>query len=58
LGHPPEEILKTAAAEQSDLSAMASQGHRWLGDLILGSTIDEVRHRAAIPILVVGVEKK
>ncbi len=58
LGNPPTEILKTAAAEQCDLIAMASHGHRWLGDLILGSTIHEVRHRTAIPILLVRAEKK
>jgi nucleotide-binding universal stress UspA family protein len=58
LGNPPTEILKAAAAEQCDLIAMASHGHRWLGDLILGSTIHEVRHRTAIPILLVRAEKK
>ena len=58
LGNPPTEILKAAAAEQCDLIAMASHGHRWLGDLILGSTIHEVRHRTTIPILLVRAEKK
>ncbi len=58
LGNPPTEILKTAAAEHCDLIAMASHGHRWLGDLVLGSTIHEVRHRTNIPILLVRAEKK
>src|SRR5512140_251881 len=30
LGDPPEEILKTAAAEQCDLIAMTSHGHRFV----------------------------
>src|SRR5678816_3761918 len=53
LGNPPEEILKTAGAENCDLIAMTSHGHRLLGDLIFGSTIHEVRHRTAIPVLLV-----
>ena len=57
LGDPPREILKTAAAEGCDLIAMTSHGHRLLADLILGSTIHEVRHRSAIPILLVKAEK-
>jgi nucleotide-binding universal stress UspA family protein len=53
LGDPPREILKTAEAGHCDLIAMTSHGHRLLGDLIFGSTIHEVRHRTAIPVLLV-----
>lgn len=53
LGDPPTEILKTAAAERCDLIAMTSHGHRLIGDLIYGSTINEVRHRTNIPVLLV-----
>ena len=53
LGDPPREILKTAETEACDLIAMTSHGHRLLGDLFLGSTIHEVRHRTSIPILLV-----
>jgi nucleotide-binding universal stress UspA family protein len=53
LGNPPAEILKTAAAEQCDLIAMTSHGHRLIGDIIHGSTIEPVRHKAAVPLLVV-----
>jgi nucleotide-binding universal stress UspA family protein len=58
LGDPPKEILKTAETENCDLIAMTSHGHRFLGDLILGSTINEVRHRTSIPVLLVRAEKK
>jgi nucleotide-binding universal stress UspA family protein len=53
LGDPPKEILKAAEGEQCSLIAMASHGHRLIGDLIHGSTIHEVRHSTAIPILLV-----
>ena len=52
-GDPPEEIVRTAETEQCDLIAMASHGHRHLKDLVLGSTISPVRHRTAIPMLLV-----
>lgn len=58
LGDPPSEILKTATLEQCDLIAMTSHGHRLIGDLIYGSTINEVRHKTTIPVLLVKVEKK
>ena len=53
LGNPPAEILKTAADSGCDLIAMTSHGHRLLADIFLGSTIDYVRHRTHIPMLVV-----
>src|SRR6478735_11680805 len=33
LGNPPAQILKVAEAEQVDLIAMASHGHRLVGDI-------------------------
>jgi manganese transport protein len=53
LGDPPKEIIKAADREACSLIAMASHGHRLLGDLIHGSTIREVRHSTSKPILVV-----
>ena len=58
LGDPATEILKTAEAERCDLIAMTSHGHRLIGDIVYGSTINEVRHRTSIPILVVRAQKR
>jgi nucleotide-binding universal stress UspA family protein len=52
-GKPSEEILKTARAEGCDLIAMTTHGHRWLSDLIHGTTITRVRHEAEVPIFLV-----
>ena len=52
-GKPAEEILKAARAEQCDLIAMTTHGHKWLEDLIYGTTITKVRHEAEIPIFLV-----
>ena len=53
LGDPPAEILKAADAEHCDLIAMTTHGHRLIGDIIYGSTIEQVRHKATVPLLVV-----
>ena len=54
LGDPPAEILRAAESEGCDLIAMATHGHRLIGDIIHGSTIEQVRHKAGIPLLVVS----
>ena len=58
LGNPPTEILRVAERERCDLIAMTSHGHRLLADIFLGSTIETVRHRTNIPILVVRAEQR
>ncbi|MBI3878583.1 MAG: universal stress protein [Verrucomicrobia bacterium] len=57
LGDPPAEILKAAAREHCDLIAMTTHGHRFIGDLLFGSTISHVRHRATVPVLLVRAAK-
>ena len=58
LGDPPTEIIKTAQREQCDLIAMTTHGHRLIGDLIFGSTIHQVRHKASVPVLLVRASRK
>lgn len=58
MGEPADEILKTARAENCDLIAMTTHGHRLLSDLIHGTTITRVRHEAAIPIFLVKVQRE
>jgi nucleotide-binding universal stress UspA family protein len=53
LGNPPTEIVRSAESHQCDLIALAGHGHKLLGDVFLGSTIDKVRHNTRIPVLVV-----
>ena len=57
LGDPAEGILKAAEERQCDLIAMTAHGHRLLGDLLFGSTINEVRHRAQVPLLLLRAGK-
>ncbi len=53
LGDPATELVRVAAEEQVDLIAMSTHGHRFLQDLLRGSTADRVRHHVSIPVLMV-----
>jgi len=57
LGDPPTEILNIAGDESCDLIAMTTHGHRLIGDILFGSTIDKVRHKATAPVLLVRVAR-
>lgn len=50
-GDPAREILRVADAWHADLIAMSTHGHRFVNDLILGTTVDHVRHTTRIPVL-------
>ena len=57
LGEPAIGILQEAEAAGCDLIAMTTHGHRFLKDLLYGSTITQVRHAAKVPVLLVNVAK-
>jgi len=57
-GVPGDEILKWVAGRPCDLIAMSSHGHKLVGDIIHGSTIEKVRHNTPVPLLVVGAAKR
>jgi manganese transport protein len=52
-GDPSRELVSFAESHDVDMLVMGSHGHRLLGDLLLGETVDPVRHKVAIPVLVV-----
>jgi manganese transport protein len=52
-GDPSKELIAFAEAHEVDMLVMGSHGHRLIGDLIWGQTVDPVRHRVEIPVLVV-----
>ena len=57
MGDPAEEIIKISKEKEVDLIAMATHGHRFLGDIIYGSTADKVRHTVDIPVLLLKARK-
>ena len=57
LGDPPSEIVRVAAESGVDLIAMSTHGHRFLSDLIYGSTADKVRHSVDVPVLLLKARR-
>jgi nucleotide-binding universal stress UspA family protein len=51
MGEPSTQIVKFVQENDVDLVAMATHGHRLLGDIIHGSTADKVRHLVSVPVL-------
>jgi nucleotide-binding universal stress UspA family protein len=51
MGDPATELIKVAAEQDVDLIAMSTHGHRFLSDLVHGTTADRVRHLVKIPVL-------
>ena len=51
MGEPAKEIVKIARERKADLIAMSTHGHRFLSDLLYGSTADKVRHQVDVPVL-------
>jgi manganese transport protein len=52
-GSPVAAIAKLVNKSGADLLVMGSHGHRGLKDLLFGATVDAVRHRVKVPVLVV-----
>lgn len=51
LGEPADEMIKVATTHGVDLIAMSTHGHRFISDLLYGSTADKVRHLVDVPVL-------
>jgi nucleotide-binding universal stress UspA family protein len=53
LGDPADQLIRLADERGVDLLAMSTHGHRFLNDLVRGTTVNRVRHLVKIPVLLV-----
>jgi len=56
LGEPSDEIIKLAREKNVDLIAMTTHGHRFISDILYGATVDKVRHKVEVPVLLLKVQ--
>jgi len=56
MGDPSDEIIRVSKEEGVDLIAMSTHGHRFLSDLIHGTTADRVRHLVKVPVLLLRAQ--
>jgi len=52
-GNPKKSIPEIVNATDCDLLVMGAHGHRAFKDMILGTTLDAVRHNVRVPVLIV-----
>lgn len=57
MGEPADEIVKFVRGRRVDLIAMSTHGHRFIGDLLHGSTADKVRHLVDVPVILLKARK-
>ena len=55
-GDPSDELIRVAEEKKVDLIAMSTHGHRFLSDLLHGTTADRVRHLVKVPVLLLRAQ--
>ena len=55
-GDPSDELIRVAEDQKVDLIAMSTHGHRFLSDLLHGTTADRVRHLVKVPVLLLRAQ--
>jgi len=51
MGDPATELIRAVEARGVDLVAMSTHGHRFVSDVLHGTTADKVRHLVKVPVL-------
>ena len=57
MGDPATELIRTAETNDVDLIAMSTHGHRFLADVLHGTTADRVRHLVKVPVLLLRAQE-
>jgi len=52
-GEPADELAALVKQHEPDLVVLGSHGHSGLGDFIHGTSVERLRHRISVPVLVV-----
>ena len=56
MGDPANELIRVAEDAQVDLIAMSTHGHRFIADVLFGTTVSKVRHLVKIPVLLLRAQ--
>jgi manganese transport protein len=57
-GDPADALASLVAEKGPDILVVGSHGHRGVGDFVHGTTVERLRHRVGIPVLVVPATGK
>jgi len=56
-GEPDAKILEEIESNDYDLVAMATHGHAFLADILLGSVSESLKHKISIPLLLLRSDR-
>ena len=56
MGDPADQLIRLAEERGVDLLAMSTHGHRFLNDLVRGTTVSKVRHFVKVPVLLLRAQ--
>ena len=56
--NPAEELVSHLRHDPVDLLVVGSHGHGMVRDLLLGQTVDRVRHRLEVPMLIARPDRE
>jgi len=57
MGDPATQLIRMAETRDVDLIAMSTHGHRFLADVLHGTTADRVRHLVRVPVLLLRAQE-
>jgi manganese transport protein len=52
-GDPPEELARLVEEHKPELIVLGSHGHRRMGDIVHGTSVERLRHRVRVPVMVI-----
>jgi len=52
-GEPADELARLVEQHTPDLIVLGSHGHRGMGDLVHGTSVERLRHQVRIPVMVI-----
>jgi manganese transport protein len=52
-GDPPEELARLVEQHKPEMIVVGSHGHRRMGDLVHGTSVERLRHRIKVPVMVI-----
>ena len=55
-GEPADELAALVARHEPEIIVLGSHGHRGMGDLVHGTSVEKLRHQVKIPVMVIPAE--
>ena len=55
-GDPADELATLVTQHRPDLIVLGSHGHRGMGDIVHGTSVERLRHQVKVPVMVIPAD--